>query len=98
MKADSQGAALDKEVHAAFLRRRRMALLGLAAFILLPLGSVALAIPFGELPKWLSAASIFASMGLFLLGVFSWRCPRCGFFLASTWRPRYCWQCGIRLC
>ena len=94
---DGQGAGLDHEVHAAFLRRRRMAVLGVAGFILLPLGSTALTIPLGELPKWLGAAMFLASMGLFLLGVFSWRCPRCGYFLASTWRPRYCWQCGVRL-
>jgi hypothetical protein len=96
--AEPKDATLNEEMHAAFLRRRRMAVLGVAGFILLPLGSAALTISLGELPKWLEAAAFFACMGLFLLGAFSWRCPRCGYFLASTWRPRYCWQCGVRLC
>ena len=87
----------DPSMHAAFRRRRRRTVLGVLGFVILPLVGGALAIFVQGLPQWLNAAWVIAGVGLFVLAMLSWRCPQCGSFLASTWSPRYCWRCGVRL-
>jgi hypothetical protein len=85
-------------VHRAFLLRRRLTAFGVIGFVALPFAGAALDFPVGRVPQWVGVVLLFAAAGLFLLAAFSWRCPRCGYFLTSTWRPRHCWQCGVGLC
>jgi len=82
----------DRALHAAFLRRRRMMVLGIAGFIFFQIGAAAL----GD--RDFAFLLFLLAMASLMLGVFSWRCPKCGYFLTNTWRPYFCWRCGVRLC
>ena len=60
-------------------------MLGMAAFI-------------QEEPVLRTLFSMLSMAAFFLLAAFSWRCPRCGYFIAGQFsRARYCWKCGVRL-
>jgi hypothetical protein len=97
--APEKPAPLDPEVHAAFERRRRLRKGSIVGFIgLYVIASLfSFALP-GHAPSWLSGIWIIGIVGLVLVGIFSWRCPRCGYYIAGhSSGVRYCWKCGVRL-
>ncbi len=90
---------LDPDIHAAYQRRRRLRKIGILGFVALWLVVVLNAlIVRGRVPAWVDGFWMLGMAAFFLLAAFSWRCPRCGYFIAGQFsRARYCWKCGVRL-
>ena len=54
-------------------------------------------LPKQSIPEWVMAIWMLCMAACLLVGIFSWRCPQCGYFIAGRFsQVRYCWKCGIR--
>ena len=91
--------ALDPAVHAAYEKRRRLRRLSVLGFVAMWLIAMLSSFAGGQkVPEWVAALWMLGMMALLLVAAFSWRCPRCGYFIAGRFsQANYCWKCGVRL-
>jgi hypothetical protein len=90
---------LDPAVQAVYQKRRRLRRLAMLGFVTMWIIAMLGGFSLGRaIPEWVPPIWMLCMFGWVLLGVFSWRCPRCGYFIAGHFSAvRYCWKCGVRL-
>jgi hypothetical protein len=93
---------LDPQVHLAYEKRRRYRRLAILFFVITWLVAMLSGVWSGTgLPAWFAGLLLLCMAGCVIIGVFAWRCPRCGYYIsgghAFSSQSRFCWKCGVRL-